>query len=43
MVHGDDLLLREIPGLIDARMLGEIGWRGGDDPPDFADPHGDHR
>ncbi len=43
MGHGDDLLLREIVGPVDARMLGEIGWRGGDDPPDFADPQGNHR
>jgi hypothetical protein len=27
IVHGNDLLLREIAGLVDARMLGEIGRR----------------
>jgi hypothetical protein len=43
MVHGDDLLLREIARLVDPRMFGEIGWRGSDDAADFTDPHGDHR
>ena len=43
IVDGDDLLVGEIAWLKDARMLGEIGWRGCDDAPDLTDPHGDHR
>jgi hypothetical protein len=43
IVHGDDLVPCKIAGLVDSRMFGEIGWRGNDDPPDLADPHGHHR
>ena len=42
MHHGNDLMLGEISGLFDARMLLEISGRRDDYAPHLADPHRDH-
>lgn len=40
---GDDLMMREIGGLPNNRMLIEIAWRRSNDPANFADPGRDQR
>ncbi len=41
--HRDDLMLDEIGRFVDAGMFGEVPWRRGDDPPDFANGDRDER